>query len=81
MHKLNNNEIGGCMKTFLDKWLVVCEWLRGRGFGEEDYAFPRLPIKGMLKLCESMTHRNFSQLLTKWPDLAHAIPMVVGSSG
>ena len=67
------------MKTFLDKWLVVCERLGGRGFDKEDYALPRLSAEGMFELRESMTHRNFSELLVKWLDLAHAIPMVGGA--
>ena len=28
VHELNNNEIGRCMKTFLDKWLVGYDRLR-----------------------------------------------------
>ena len=69
------------MKTFVDKWLVVHRRLRGRNLEGEDYLFPRLSVKGVFKLCEDMHHRNFSQLLKKWLDLANTIPMVGDSLG
>ena len=59
---------------------MVYERLCGRPFGKDDHVFPRLSANGVFKLCESMTHRSFSELLAKWLDLAHMIPIVGGGS-
>ena len=81
VHKLPSNELGGCVKTFIDKWLVVYRRLRGRNLDSEDHMFLRLSVEGVFKLHEDVCHRNFSQLLKKWLDLANIIPMVGESLG
>ena len=58
VHKLPENEIGGCMNFFLGKWLTVCERMRGRPLEDEDYVFPRATTKGGFKVMEKMTQNK-----------------------
>ena len=55
--------------------------MRGGPFEDYDYLFPRATTKGMFKLLERMTHRNFTDLLKKWVEMDGIVPMVGGSRG
>ena len=52
VHKAHESEIGGCMKTFLDEWLLTYEGMLGRNLEPEDYSFPKLTEKGAFQLGE-----------------------------
>ena len=81
VHKLSEIEKGGCVKTFVDTWLVELEKNLRRPLRRDDYFFPTLTKEGKLKSRKKMMQKTFMDLLNKWCKTTVVFIVINGCDG